>query len=885
MPVPAVFTPKGATDLQQNTELALHLLRLFEHKRDASERIWRGERSLRTLQSTCHVLEALHDLNLRGLTNHLAEPAANWLLALPLELPAEDLRAFRLFPGRLKTLAQLGKFDAARLMPDLEGISDLYDPATGWLLDAPLDLHPALATMLWVDTLLLLEGQGPLAPELTERRERALDAIHLAFEQWLAQAPHPTADDPAAAPGSQRAGQIPGAGDASYALDLLGRAGRLLADSPQAEAARRWFTDVLGSRGAAGLRSTDRLYCALHLQRRFPVQADTREVVGALLRDMRRRFENDECQREPLAYHALALRLLVAHAGEGLRTGVLEQLWSDSLATAEAEQRQQQQALEAEFTGLVRQSIRVHLTAPQRITGTRARGEVYRLRFGLTTESTDEHGSPLSTPRDTLRLIVKKGSPDILAAAIERYRNLPEPLQRLFARHADLPDAPALGYLIMQDLADMQPLSEVLAHLDRPVIMADERARFVTEAAGAVTRVLQGLHGYERRPGRVGYQLEVVYLAPMARALERLVQPAAFPDMAAWLAGPITINRRKYRALAWYLDRLRRHADVIRPPSLGYAHGDCHSRNVMLSRDLASARFVDIETLSSADDYVLDYGLLLEDIAVYQSLPYGAEAGRIEWDEIQTTRPRGAAQPGENWLTYPAFPRSEAVTAFQAELLRQLRAYAESIGDAHWQARLWLAIARGLLLLASHQLTSRLVAPARQAHGPRKVNDVRLVQVAYAEALRLLRELTDHLNPRRSTGLPELPFPGQHRAAPTSPQTASAATLVATLTQALGEAAERRPVAEQPLLTDFVTQPGQHLFARIHARDHTPVVYLAGRPAELRDPHGLAQPVGPDDVTWLAAGLGSRVDLSASARLPDIIDLVRQAYQLAGRAT
>ena len=45
------------------------------------------------------VLEALHELNLRGLTHHLSEPAANWLVALPLDVPAEDLRPYRLFPS------------------------------------------------------------------------------------------------------------------------------------------------------------------------------------------------------------------------------------------------------------------------------------------------------------------------------------------------------------------------------------------------------------------------------------------------------------------------------------------------------------------------------------------------------------------------------------------------------------------------------------------------------------------------------------------------------------------------------------------------------------------------------------------------------------------
>jgi hypothetical protein len=136
----------------------------------------------------------------------------------------------------------------------------------------------------------------------------------------------------------------------------------------------------------------------------------------------------------------------------------------------------------------------------------------------------------------------------------------------------------------MQDLADMQPLSEVLALLDRPVILADEKARTAAQVAGAVNAVLHGLHSSERRPSILGHQLDVVYLAPMADALERLAQPQAFPELKQWLGGPLSANRRRYRPLDWYLHQLRRYEEQLNPPSLGFVHGDCHSRNLMLSR-------------------------------------------------------------------------------------------------------------------------------------------------------------------------------------------------------------------------------------------------------------------------------------------------------------
>src|SRR5712692_5850721 len=181
MPFTTPFVANGANETQRNTELALYLLRWIEQQRDPHERIWPGERGLQTLQSTCQILEALHELGLRGLTQHLVDPAANWLVALPLDLPVDDLRMYRLFPSRFKVLAQLGKYDPARLNADFASLSQLFDHATGWLHDAPFDVHPTLVTMLWIDTLGHLELAGLLAPEQKVDRDQALQALDGAF--------------------------------------------------------------------------------------------------------------------------------------------------------------------------------------------------------------------------------------------------------------------------------------------------------------------------------------------------------------------------------------------------------------------------------------------------------------------------------------------------------------------------------------------------------------------------------------------------------------------------------------------------------------------------------------------------------------------------------
>ena len=884
MPFTTPFSASSANETQRNTELALYLVRLLEQQRDPHERIWPGTRALHTLIYAGQVLEALYELNLKGLTNHLVDPAANWLLALPLDLPADDLRAYRLFPTRFKVLAQIGKFDPARLKADFDAFCSLCDPVTGWVHDAPFDLHPTLVTMIWLDTLAHLDSAGLMPAEQKENRERALSALNTAFDAWVAQAA--SAPDPGAPPAEEprRAGTFANFGDASYAFELLSRCGQLPPGTPRADEARQVLLACLRDRQPASMRRTEPLYGAIHLLARHPHQSDIRAISQTILNDIAERYASGDAQHEPLSFHALRLRLLLAYHGEALRTGLLEKLWQDGLEAVEAAQRQQQEEMEAEFVDLIRQSIRVQLSPPQRITGTRARGEVYRVRFGLTTESTDERGAPLSTPRDTLRLIVKKGPPHVLLRAIERYHGLPEALQALFARHTDLPQGPASGYLIMQDLAEMLPLSEVLDQLDRPVILPEERARTAGEVAEAVSGVMQGLHGYERRASMVAHQLDVIYLSPMAAALERLAQPLAFPELEQWLHEPLLVNGETFQPLSHYLGLLRQQSPRLNPPSLSLIHGDCHSRNLMLSRDFSEARFVDIETLASAQDYLVDYGLLLEDSALYQSLPYGSERGRVTWDEVAAGDQAADPAAPAHWINYPAFPHSEAVVAFQQELLQRLRAFAEGVDDAGWQPRLWLAISRGLLLLASRQLSSHTVPPQRRTTGPHLVNDTRLVQVAYAEALRLLCELTAHLDERQPMPLPDLPFPGEARAP--APAPGPLAALLDALGDGLGEAAERRPVAEQPQLTDFITRPGQRLFARVNAVDSAPVIYLAGQPGDYLDPQRLLERSGADDAALAPPTLGARLAARPAAAdtefMAQLMDLVRQARELAG---
>ena len=157
-------------------------------------------------------------------------------------------------------------------------------------------------------------------------------------------------------------------------------------------------------------------------------------------------------------------------------------------------------------------------------------------------------------------------------------------------------------------------------------------------------------------------------------------------------------------------------------------------------------KFVDLEHLHRDGDYILDYALLIEDIALYRDLPLSedivTQIPGAETDELAPRFKDAAVQ-------YPMVAPSKMALLFQAQLIAQLEEYAAQIEDSGWKARLWLATARALTLLS----VRRFISPT-QIH--RGTDEWGRVAMLYAETIRLLDELFTHLE----TGepLPDLPF-------------------------------------------------------------------------------------------------------------------------------
>ncbi|MBI5712281.1 MAG: hypothetical protein HZC38_02470 [Chloroflexi bacterium] len=876
------FASLGFSEVDKNAELAIYLLNHLKELRSPIDLIWRGDRHIRTLQFTSHVLEALHHLNLKGVTSSLLEPATAWLIDLPFgrDTSSDELRALRLYPSRFKTLALVNMFDPNRLMEDFTELSDLFDPTSGWIVNAPFaELSPTLLTMIWLDVLLLIEPHGYVSSDLKIKQKRASQMLLLAFERWEEKA-RTAMEENKNLPdnlGYQTAyfSEIANSGDASYALDILLRLGSVAPDSRLVEEARRILTFVVRNRRLGDLRRSDFVYANLHLAMYFPRQPETHEVVELFIASSRGRYETLDCQREPISFHALILRLLAAHHKQQLPESITGRLWANNIALGETLELNERERVEHEFAELIRHTVHIQLAPPQRISGTRTRGEVYRMQFGLKTDAADEDGNRLSVPRGSLRLIVKKGPFSVLEQACERYRDLREPLQKLFARHSSAVEGSnqSVGYLIMQDLADMRPLSEVLSEIDGSHTSRREQQQKSELIAMTIARLLNSLHNNERQDVSSHH---TSHLTDMLGCITKLCQPTAFPELKQWLEGTIEVNGWTYKPLSWYLKKLSKHEQRLHPPSLGYAHCDCHSRNLMLNRDFSSAMFVDIDTLTSTEDYISDYGVLIEDVALYQSLPYGDEEGRLEWEDIQTARSAAIANTLDNWIAYPAFPQhAESIVAFQRKLLETLADYAAKDNDDHWKERLWLSVARGLLLLANRQLISHTVEPRRRSNDIRMVNDTLVVQISYAEATRLLHELYEYLE--RKSDLPELPFPGEHRPPPLrpeSPEPSVVGTLMHAIGNELGKNVERQAVTDAPYYIDYFIQPSRRLFARIHTKSSAPMLYLSCRVDQLDDPKRLAQLTEEGDFKICVA-------LTSLASVPDVLALVRQAYQVA----
>lgn len=850
------FTSQSTTDLEKDADLTLFLLNHLESRRDPATGSWPGDSETRRLQNTCHIAEALGKLELGPASDHLIEPAVKWLADMPLlrEVLPQDRYAIRIYPARFKTLAALRRFD---LRADFDDLCKHADPQAGWLLNVP-GVKSARATLIWLDALLQLGGDIQL--NWRPLRDNGLNAIAAALNVWLA----------------DKAAEIDNVGDAAYALDLLLRAERLTTLSPATDQMLSVLIQAAQWRDGEDALNKQALYGCLQLARHFSEDPPARAAVSAFVGEIRAGYETGDHQHQPDHFHALVLRLLTARHQTKLRDLLLEKLAlrdQQTVARQPVDAEPQPSAAPAQggtlravvvepenvdpqqsaaFAQLVQGHIKVRLGRVDRISGTRARATVSRVHFSLHSDATDSDGRPLSVLPDSFRLVIKQGSIESLARTIKRYGELPAGLLAYFAKHADRPESAGSSnewYLVMEDLVGMSPLGEILDRLEDGAAREEPIGRLAATVGGA----LSALHRHRRHAPLASNELGWLYLTPITEALNRVCEAGAFPELKPYVEKGFQGNGWRYHDLNTYLAKLQWHAAVLAPPAIGTVHGDCHSRNLMIDGALSHVKFVDLETLSYIDDYLTDYGLLLEDVALYRYLPRGQRPNCLSREEIVTA-------PGQ--INYPYLPRqSDSILRFQSDLIAQIETFAESLGDARFKPRLWLAIARNLILLASRQIS------AQPLDGQGREDALKLVMVAYAEAIRLLDELIAHLNSPERVPLLDLPFTGQPNPRASLPFPLD--TLQEAILQLDVSIAQRQPSAE-PGLTQYLVEDKP--FAEINAGLEPPTLVLAGRLEQYVNATHIAHPGNSADII---------IPLLSATSLDDAIGLVRQAYFLA----
>lgn len=727
------FNSSGQTELERDADLAIFLVDRLDSLRDAATGSWPGERETRRLQNTCHAVESLHELNLGLISQRLVEPGLKWLIDLPIlrEVLRQDQRPLRVYPMRFKTLAALNRFSDPRVHKDFESLCNYLDPQTGWLTDVPGEFSRVMNTMVWVDTLLYLRQHGVPDGFWAKELPLGLDALEGSLNQWFG--------DPQAA---KSAGDIKGVREVSYVFEILARAGRLAADSEHGLKIRDSLIREAGNSAKDRLRTT--LYYGLQLATYFPNDSASKAAVKALIQEARGRYESDSQSGQPDYFHAIVLRLLRAYHREALRETILETLWLRNRQAAAREEENFQQQQRAALTGLIHQHIKVNLGDVRRLSGTRTGAAVYRAHFSLASDATDRDGRPYTILPDSLQLIIKQGSIESLSRTIRRYNELPPELHRYFAHHSDKAETSGDGwYLTMEDLVNMSALGDVLDKIDLRWAGRAEHET-MTRVASAIGVTLGALHSHRRREPIASNELGWLYLNPISESLNAVCEPNGFPELKHFIENGFESNGCLYQNLNYYLSALQAQAALLTPPAVGAVHGDCHSRNLMIDGSLGTVKFVDLETLTYTDDWLIDYGLLLEDVALYRYLPRGQRPDALTPEEIAT----GAAH-----INYPRLPRgADSILFFQERLLDQVAAFAGSMSDSHYKPRLWLAIVRNLMQLINRQL------PVQAFDSHRRDELYKLSLVAYAEAVRLLNELKTHLDAPDTSPLPALPF-------------------------------------------------------------------------------------------------------------------------------
>lgn len=720
-------------EVDQHAVLAAWIISFLRGRFDDDIDAWPSREGSygREVRNTCEAVEALHAYHPDSQAAKLVDDAISWLVNLPFRETLEpDARAkWLLHPTRFKTLATVGAFDSSAIRTSFRRL--LREQFSEEGLDDG-DAPQYLRACVLLETLQRLSRRDQEAFATPPKAQQLARLLRRGLVAWQA--------------GQRKLN----ARDLSYMAALLIRTRLLRASEPLTEQVVETLNAELSARDEHdGTDPTHWLYAALQLAAQFRFHGDTAQVVRRYLRDLVHQYLEGAVWREKEVFdHALLLRILHAYHAQSFEDFRLRVI-SCMIRRGEMADRSDHQSIHAELGRVIHDRLEVSISDVDELSGGYTPDTIYKVSFGYGFHLGADDGEGAHAARKS-SIVIKKSTEDAFLLATRHYQRLGAEVAALFARHPGtpqvLPTESGMSYFLMlEDLTNLMPFSRLFGkRID--LSLPNARSRILLDhSVENICGTLFTLFESAMLPSDAfpGMQLFRLYFARIEDKLTQAFVRTTQKQHAAGSAnGSASLDLHEadpdFAALKGCLAALLAHADRLQPAMLGLVHGDFHSRNIMLDKEAKEVKLIDMDKLSWSGDYVADVGLLLMDVALYRRL--------VERHEDHSLNPRDIRKGpdlligGEtSMLTYLYPAASQATQMFQERLMEQISSWAYHHDDNTWQERLWLATATAMLARVQYQQSAQLAA------------------LLYAEAVRLLHELAEHL--RSGVLLPCVPFP------------------------------------------------------------------------------------------------------------------------------
>jgi hypothetical protein len=717
------FETGGTSILERDAGLAVYLLNFLCITQDPESGAWFDREPQSTLRNVCHAVEAFYLLGPSSPLQRSLENGVAWLVNVSETPEPGDLdweHSPRFNPSRFKNQAWTDHFQDEHVWEDFNTLG------RRWHQDLLDWSRPYLATLIYLDTLYWLnrhQSTSRLSQGIRQRCERALEAIHRAWQRWEH---HPETPDP-----------FHSWQEFSYAFDILKRYG-YLDDEHTLRRVRERLVAVVQKATTFGSES---LYGAIQLYQHFSNRPDAEATVAEAITHLHREYTTPGAlASQEFVFHCLVLRLLATRHGPELNRAMYDRLFQMHQENHRRAYDTRQDKRREELKEVLLRQLQIEIPRVEAISGGVRAEKVFEVEFVVRLPSYSEDHPGMVYESRPGRIIVKTGRYGDLCRAVEEYRRLPEDIRHLFATHGHDPIAlptpqGVQGYLIMEDLKDKKTLEAFLASIDHIVLAESQRNRLdrvITVLGESFRKIHTSAYFCKYRESLSSDHFSRLYLGPIENAVIMLSRGKTQLNVSQKLQ----YNDCVYSSLNHYLRVLEKHVRFLRPSNIGLVHGDCHTRNIMIDESETKIFFIDLDHMDQNGDYIDDYAIMLEDACLYRYLRNPEMKGHIKVEDIHHQRRRDTyivTVEGTNLFTR-ALPQH-----FQRAVFSQIEQEARRLHDGeYWKPRLWLATGARLLLLAA------------------RVQVLAHALLLYGEALRLLHELEAYLD--RAEPLPAVLF-------------------------------------------------------------------------------------------------------------------------------